>query len=201
MKAVILMTTTLIEKSKVFYNKIGFNWQNYEQILFYNCKNTSVILKANSNIAPPSTKLFFVDNNKKIIDFDQNDKNQVQINEDLHSIMLRVISSSKEVNQAKQIIPVLRSKDILNTKNSLENLGQWKTEKHGNGPIHYSLSFDDFLVEIYPNRIEPKGEIEIVLSNFCRSFPEDLHPNIESNQTSTLDLDGRYLTLYNDDIT
>lgn len=46
---------------------------------------------------------------------------------------------------------VLRSNDIASTKIFYENLGlNFKEEKHGNGPIHYSATLGETTVEIYP---------------------------------------------------
>jgi lactoylglutathione lyase len=78
--------------------------------------------------------------------------------------------SSKESSEHDYFLPlplraavVLRSGGINDTLPFYAQATSWQIEKHGNGPTHYSSSWGDTVVEIYPQRKAFPGVVELVL--------------------------------------
>lgn len=57
---------------------------------------------------------------------------------------------------------VIRCKDLKESRQFYEQLGyEFKEEKHGNGPIHYSSEREGFVFELYPAQEDEKDNTRL----------------------------------------
>ena len=83
-------------------------------------------------------------------------------------------------------ISIIRHEDIKEAKEFFEEIGDWQQERHGEGPLHYSLSNDGNIFEIYPLRKRPCNRTEFIVQNYSSAF---------SNKHIVFDPDGRQICL------
>lgn len=81
-------------------------------------------------------------------------------------------------------ISIIRHKDIKEAKEFFEEVGDWQEERHGEGPLHYSLSNYDRIFEIYPLRKRPCRRTEFIVQDYSSAF---------SNKNIIFDPDGRQI--------
>lgn len=100
---------------------------------------------------------------------------------------------------------VLRTSNLDNTLRFYNLLGlSFNEEKHGNGPIHYSCTLDDIVLEIYPASPKNPAEKSTTLGFSIPSIDimaEKLTVNhidfkfIDQNNIVAIDSDGRKIYL------
>ncbi|MCF8462762.1 MAG: hypothetical protein K9G11_02505, partial [Rickettsiaceae bacterium] len=143
------------------YAKIGVNWLKIDdELLYYSCKKVIFLLNKN-NAQNPATKLFFFTDTQSVKEFGASNLTLASF-EQLQASINNLDILKAEQNPNKQIIPILRVKDIEETRMDYQNFGEWVKQKHGSGPEHYALEDNGCVdLEIYPARKTPKGDIEL----------------------------------------
>lgn len=104
---------------------------------------------------------------------------------------------------ATGFITLLRSEDIATTRTFYQPFfPHWVSERHGDGPLHYSLRLQNFLFEIYPQRIRYPDTLEflILADNLTSTMQAIGNFNLSiliQNQTQVImrDPDGRLLQI------
>lgn len=85
-------------------------------------------------------------------------------------------------------VSMLRHEDIEAARCFFAAIGNWQPEKHGNGPLHYSLTNHGNVFEIYPLRTTSSNRTEFIIQKNS--------PSLNSNDAvDYFDPDGRKLRL------
>lgn len=105
-------------------------------------------------------------------------------------------------------ITLLTSKNIDETKKFYECLSlEFVSEKHNNGPAHYSHSFKDTLLEIYPETSVKKDKISFIITvkniehslklllNHGAKILDDSNINAAYRRATIEDPDGRIIQI------
>jgi hypothetical protein len=104
---------------------------------------------------------------------------------------------------AARFITLLRSENIEVTKTFYQSFfPDWVSERHGDGPLHYSLRLQNFLFEIYPKRIRYPDNLECLiladnLANTMKAIDDFNLPILIQKETQVImrDPDGRLLQI------
>lgn len=111
-------------------------------------------------------------------------------------------SQDNSLLKSDRWVTLLRTKQMEETKQFYQFLGEWQPEKHGNGPDHYSLELKGSLFEIYPLRKKHEGNVEFVvqidaLSECLQKLESQGFAPLETRETSVLfrDPDSRLVQL------
>ncbi len=113
---------------------------------------------------------------------------------------------------AELALVVIKSPDIQNLKAFYEEIGiEFKEERHGEGPLHYSANLNGIIFEIYPQKIGTKPSkgapigfkvknLETVLNQklilHSIEIIEPLEKTEWGNRVVIKDPDGRRVELY-----
>lgn len=135
------------KRTQLFYKTIGFKESSCQQYFTLKCINSSHSSTALQFLPQADQKI------QKMFDPDQRSM----------FTSLEDDTSSPTLSYAESWIPLLRCKDIEKTMQFYRFVGDWQKEKHGNGPIHYSLTLDGQVMEIYPLRAKYLADVEFII--------------------------------------
>ncbi len=106
-----MLISTSVEKTKLFYKKLGLKWIiNGHESYYYNNNNFLIILNQTSESL--SSRIFYFYRDKNFIKFDPNKFEELE-NQALYTIYNQLASKKQnETEVIKNIIPILRCDDI-----------------------------------------------------------------------------------------
>jgi hypothetical protein len=163
MQILFFINSSNILRIKSFYEGVGIIWQEKTDYYFYGINNFFLVLSSRNS--QDSRNLYFI-NEHNIIKFYPNIFS-ISKDEKIHKIATELFSEDIKCKD-KSIIPIMRCLDIEYSLFIHSALGEWKQEKHGAGRVHYCLSNNDVVVEIYPVRKDTGVEnIELFISGFA----------------------------------